>query len=317
MATPLRIALVVKGRVPAEKYGGTQRDVPWLATELVRRGHAVTVIAAPGSFAPGARMIFARTREEAMARIPHDVDLVNFHSWLTNDYRLPTLNSCHGNVDPAAVAGNWNFVSRNHAERHGRTTFVYNGLPVEQHYFRAAKSDRYLFLARVHRAGKNITRALRLARQFNLTLDIAGGRRWELLTRSTVRNEGAFFLSLHPRFRFHGMVGGWEKSNLFANARALLFPIRWEEPFGLVIVESLLAGTPVVATPRGSMPELVHPDVGFLCETDDDFARAFERVRSIDPRRCREYAAEHFSIEATARQYVELYRRVLDGETLP
>ena len=94
-------------------------------------------------------------------------------------------------------------------------------------------------------------------------------------------------------------------------------PIRWDEPFGLVIVESLLAGTPVIATPCGAMPELVHPDVGVLAGSDEEFGAAFDDVGRIVPRRCREYAADNFAIETTAGRYVELYRRVLDGETLP
>ena len=316
-SSPLRVALLVAGRVPALQYGGTERVVPWLARELARQGHAVTVIAGRGSYVPGARMIFARSREEALARVPLDVDLVHFHSWFAPGFKLPSLNTLHGNVPEAIGPGNWSFLSRDHAERHGRTTFVYNGLPVEEHYFGAVKSPRYLFLAGISRAGKNVTRAIKLARDFDLELDIAGGNRWKLLTRSAVRRERAFFLSLDRRFRFHGMVGGWEKAKLFAEARAFLYPIRWEEPFGLVIVESLLAGTPVIATPRGAMPELIHPEVGFLASSDEDFAAAFDGVGAIHPRRCREYAAESFNIAKTAARYLALYRRVLDGETLP
>ncbi len=314
--SPLRIALLVAGRVPAAKYGGTERVVPWLARELLRQGHALTIIASPGSFVPGARMIFAKARADALAGVPGDVDLVHFHSWFDSGFRLPSLNTLHGNLDGPVGPGNWTFVSRDHAERHGRRTFIYNGFPVEEHYFSAKKSDRYLFLAGIARAGKNVTRAIRLARQFDLDLDIAGGSRWKLLTRSAVRREGAFFLSLDRRFRFHGMVGGWEKARLFAESRAFLYPIRWPEPFGLVIVESLLAGTPVIATPFGAMAELVHPDVGFLANSDEEFATAFAEVGAISPRRCREYAAENFNIESTAAQYVELYRRVLDGDSL-
>jgi glycosyltransferase involved in cell wall biosynthesis len=316
LPSPLRIALIVSGRVPATKYGGTERVVPWLARELVRKGHTVTVVAAPDSFVPGARMIFAETRDKALARVPDDIDIVHFHSWFAANFRRPSLNTLHGNPSGAVGPGNWSFVSRNHAARYARKTFVYNGFPVEEHYFSATKSRRYFFLAGIARAGKNVTKAMQLARDFGLELDIAGGHRWKLLTRSVVRKEGAFFLSLDRRIRFHGLVGGWRKAELFADARAFLYPIRWDEPFGLVVVESLLAGTPVIATARGSMPELIHPDIGFLAGSDEDFGAAFEGVGSISPRRCRDYAAESFAIEKTAAQYVDLYRRILDGETL-
>ena len=313
----LRIALLVHGQVPAEKYGGTERAVVWLAREWTRQGHSVTLVASSGSFVPGVRMIFAASRTQAFKAIPADVDLVHsFWGPPPEDFLLPSLMTCEGNGEPV-TDGNWNFVSRDHARRYGHETFVYNGMPVDEHYFSDQKSDRYLFLARINRAGKNVTRAIKLAIANDFDLDLAGGSRWELLTRSQVRKEGAFFTSLDRRFRFHGMVGGWDKARLFAEARALLFPIRWEEPFGLVVVESLLAGTPVIASPRGSMPELIDPDVGFLCEGDDDYAEAFDAVGAIPARRCREYAAEHFSIEKTSRQYLELYRRILDGEVLP
>jgi glycosyltransferase involved in cell wall biosynthesis len=316
-ASPLRIALVVAGRLPADKYGGTERVVAWLARELVRRGHAVTVVAGPGSFVPGARMAFARSPDQVAAAIPGDSDIVHFHSWYDPGFSRPHLKTLHGNLPGPAGPGNWSFLSRDHARRHGRETFVYNGLPVEEHYYSAVKSDRYLFLAGIARAGKNVTKAMQLARRLDVGLDVAGGPRWKLLTRSVVRREGAFLLSLDRRIRFHGTVGGWRKALLFANARGFLNPIRWEEPFGLVVVESLLAGTPVIATPRGAMPELVAPEVGFLCRTDEEFAAAFANVGSIAPRHCRDYAAEHFAIEGATTRYVELYRRILDGETLP
>lgn len=313
----LRVALILDRRIPVEKYGGTERQVIWLARELTRQGHAVTLIVRPGSFVAGVRMQFANSTEEAFARVPDDIDIVNSHSGAApDDFTRPCLCTAHGNGRPPK-GGNWSFVSGDHARRHGRETFVYNGLPVDEHYFSADKSDRLLFFSRINRPGKNVTRALSLARAYDIKLDLAGGSRWELLTRSQVRREGAFFLSMDRRFRFHGEVGGWPKAKLFADAKALLFPIRWEEPFGLVVVESLLAGTPVIVSPCGSMPELVDADIGFLCETDDDFAAAFDAVSGIPPHRCREYAAEHFSIARTTGQYVELYRRILDGETLP
>src|SRR5581483_3078430 len=104
---PLRVALLVAGRVPAARYGGTERVVPWLARELVRQGHAVTVIASRGSFVPGARMVFAETREAALALVPRDVDLLHFHSWFDPGGRLPSLNTLHGNPAGSIGPGNW------------------------------------------------------------------------------------------------------------------------------------------------------------------------------------------------------------------
>lgn len=313
----LRIALLIDRRIPVEKYGGTQRQVVWLAQELTRQGHAVTLIARPGSYVPGVRMAFASSHADGFAQVPPDTDIVNSHGGPPPaNFNGPWLATAHGNGAPPR-GGNWSYVSRDHARRHGRETFVYNGIPLDEHYFCDQKSNRYLFFSRINRAGKNVTRALKLAIANDLQLDLAGGSHWELLTRSQVRKEGAFFTGFDQRFRFHGKIGGWKKARLFAEARGLLFPIRWEEPFGMVVTEALVAGTPVIASPRGSMPELIDPDIGFLCETDEEFAVAFENVGTIPPQRCRDYAAEHFSIVKTTKQYVELYRRILDGETLP
>lgn len=313
----LSIALLIDAQVPVAKYGGTERQVVWLARELVRQGHEVTLIARPGSFIPGVRMIFARDEDEAFSSVPKDVMIVNAHGPVAPEgFKTPVLHTCHG-ISPSQVRGNWNFVSRSHAELHGRKSFAYNGLPPEEHYYRAEKNDRLLFFARINRPGKGISTAIELCRRHQRPLDIAGGVRTDLLTRSQVRKEGAFFRSLHPLFKFHGMVGGWQKAKLFAESGALLFPIRWPEPFGLVVVEALLAGTPVITTRNGAMPELVDQEVGFICETEDDYRHALENVRDIRPRTCREYAVEHFSIERSANQYLQLYRRVLDGEELP
>jgi glycosyltransferase involved in cell wall biosynthesis len=267
---------------------------------------------------PGARVVAARDAEQARASLPSDLDIVHFHGWHPAEAPFPHLKTAHGNGDPATYRhGNWSFVSRDHAQRHGRASFVYNAVDLAEVEVSASPSDRYLFLARINRPGKNLSGAMRLARRHGLALDIAGGHRADLLLRSQVRREGAFFLSLDPRFRFHGVVGGAAKARLIANARALLSPISWEEPFGLSVIEALAAGVPVITTKRGAMPEIVTEDVGFLCESDEDFARAFAEIGSINRARCRTHVEERFTVARMADGYLELYRRILDGEALP
>lgn len=316
MTRKLRVALVCERALPVSLYGGTERIVEWLARQLLLRGHEVTLLGPRGSFLPGVRSVVATNAREAGEAMPRDIDIVHAHGWTNARFDRPTLWTLHGNAPGSSFEGNWNFISRDHARRHGRNTFVYNGIPVDEVYFQAAKGDRHLFFSRINRPGKNVTRAIDLAHRYDIGLDLAGGSRWELLTRSAVRREGAFFRSLSSRFRFHGMVGGWNKARLLAESRSLLFPIRWDEPFGLVVVEALLAGTPVIAAPRGAIPELMSDDVGFLCETDAEYGAAFEAVRTIDPGRCRDFAAATFPVGRMTDGYLELYRRILDGETL-
>ena len=315
----MKIGLACSGRVPVQKYGGTQRIVYWLATELVRQGHDVALVAAPGSWLPGARVVFARNAEEAEASMPSDLDIVHYHGLYPADpWKRKHLLTTHGNAAPEEFAfGNWSFLSRDHAARHGRGTHVYNGLPLDEYSFAPASSDRYLFMARVNLAGKNITGAMRLARRFDFELDVAGGSRFDLLLRSQVRREGAFLASLSRRFRFHGMVGGEEKKRLLSGARALLLPVRGPEAFGLVVIEALASGTPVIAARHCAMPELVTPEVGFLCESEEDFGRAFAEIGSISRAQCRAHVEERFTVERMAAGYLQLYQRILDGEAIP
>lgn len=172
-------------------------------------------------------------------------------------------------------------------------------------------------MAGLPRPIKNLNRAVDLARRFDLELDIAGGSRWKLLTRSKVRKQGVFFKSLAPRFHFHGVVDGDAKLALLGEAMAFINPIDGPEAFGMAPVEAMLCGTPALATPCGAMPEIIDAETGRLFETDDEFATALEEVRTLSPVRCREVAAERFSIQKTAQGYLELYKRILDGETLP
>ena len=99
--------------------------------------------------------------------------------------------------------------------------------------------------------------------------------------------------------------------------KAFLNPIAWEEPFGMAPVEAMLCGTPVLSTPRGALPEIVDGDTGLLFDTDAEFAAALDAVADLSPQRCRDSAADRFPIAKTAKGYLDLYARILDGEVLP
>lgn len=314
----MQIAQIVAGTLPCVGYGGTERQAEWLANELARQGHDVTLIARPGSTNPYCTVRHASTRDEAIAAIPASADVAHFHGWYPHRaLRLPYLNTVHTLEKlPTDNGANWVFVSASHARLYGKQSFVFNGFPVDAYRLADRKTDRLVFLAGIARPGKNLNRAVDLAKKFDFGLDIAGGSRWRLLTRSQTRRELVFLKSLVPRFRFHGIVDGEAKLNLLGQARAFLNPIRWEEPFGMAPVEAMLCGTPMLATPRGAMPEIVSDEVGRLFETDDQFAAALAAVGSLSPRRCREAAADRFAIGRTATAYLEFYSRILDGEQL-
>ncbi|MCV3211772.1 glycosyltransferase [Mesorhizobium sp. YC-39] len=313
----MRITLVVVGTIPSRGYGGTQRQVDWLASEFARLGHSVMLIADPGSSHPLCEVRHASSEAQCRAAIPADTQIVHFHSRFL-DVPYPTLNTAHGySPQKPRPQPNWSFVSASHARNHGRKTFVYNGFPTDSYRLAASKNDHLLFLASIARAGKNLNRAVDLAKKFEFPLDIAGGSRWMLLTRSQVRRDGVFFKSLGGRFRFHGVVDGEKKHRLLGEAKAFLNPIAWEEPFGMAPVEAMLCGTPVLTTPRGAMPEIINDDTGRLFNSDEEFAAALAAVTGLSPQNCRDQAAERFSIARTAKGYLDLYQRILDGETLP
>ena len=313
----MRITLAAQGVVPAKGYGGTQRQVDWLTTELVKLGHQVTLIAAPGSSHPMCEVRHAVSDAECRAAIPRDTQIVNLHAWQL-EVPFPTLNTEHGHLpDYPRPQPNWNFLSARHAALHGRKTFVYNGFPVEAYQLAPSKNDHLFFMAAIARAGKGLNRAVDLARKFDFILDIAGGSRWKLLGRSKTRREGVFFKSLSARYRFHGMVDGQKKLRLLGGSKAFLNPISWEEPFGMAQVEAMLCGTPVLTTPRGALTETVDRNTGRFFETDEEFASGFAEIGTLSAQRCRESAAERFPIGKTAKGYLELYARILDGEALP
>ncbi len=314
----MHIALVVQGKIPCKGYGGTQRQVDWIGREFVRIGHKVTLIAGAGSSHPLFDVRHASSLGECLGALPDDADIVHFNGWYGAETKRPALYTLHGYVPDAPRPGqNASFVSTSHARKHGRETFVYNGFPVDEYRLAGNKGERLLFLGGIARAGKGLNRAVDLARKFRFGLDIAGGSRWKLLGRSRTRKEGVFFKSLSRRFRFTGIVDGDEKLRLLGEAKAFLNPISWDEPFGMAPVEAMLCGTPVLTTPCGALPETVDRDTGRFFETDEQFAIALNEVSAMAALHCRQSAADRFPIQKTAKAYLELYRRVLDGEMLP
>jgi glycosyltransferase involved in cell wall biosynthesis len=125
-----------------------------------------------------------------------------------------------------------------------------------------------------------------------------------------------FRLTLSPNVRFHGWVGAEEKRRFLPGSMGLVFPVRWHEPFGLAIVESLYFGSPVFGTPYGSLPEIVQPGYGFLSTDAGELAEALRGGGLLDPRACHAYAVERFGAPAMAEGYLRAYERVIGGEPL-
>ena len=293
----MNIVLTIRDKIPVKKYGGTERVIVWLADALAKRGHTVFIVAPRGSTSTSAEIIELKSRRDLHFFLPAGTDIVHNHVEPVFQVNAPSLLTFHWVIGrPGFVfPPNTFFLSRSHAAAHGSTRFVYNGLDPTQYLFSEKKDDYFLFLSRVSRSSKGVDRAIALAKRMGFKLVIAGGYKF----------------TLSRKIRSIGMVGGREKAELLANARALLFPISWDEPFGLVLIEALCSGTPVIATPLGAVPEIVSPDTGFLCNNQAEMESAVDRIGEIAPLACRKRVLEHFTAEIMAGNYLKIYEQII------
>ncbi|HVH67883.1 MAG TPA: glycosyltransferase [Gemmatimonadales bacterium] len=295
-------------RLPVPKYGGAERIVVWLCQGLIELGYQVTLLAPPGSRIPGVRVIEV-TPEQVLSPgfdlrrfVNEPVDIMHYHCPLRHPPPgVPCVWTLHGNMDAgergdARTIG----VSADHARRHGIRPFVRNGVRLDEYEFRATKGDYDLFLARLHSV-KGWQLAVAAAKRSRVRLVLAGGWR----------------PSVSRFVKFVGTVGGERKRELLAGARCLWMPVRWDDPCPVNVLEALASGTPVIGSPRGSLPELVSPDTGGLAETVDDLVALRGRLSEWDPRACRARAERYFSHLVMAREYVRMYRGVLETGALP
>jgi len=184
---------------------------------------------------------------------------------------------------------------------------VHNGIDIETHPFRAEKEDFLLYLGRIN-ADKAPEVAIEVAQKAGLPLTMVIKRSepeewdyWENEVEPLVDDS----ITVIEQPAHHVKV------DLLGRARALVCPINWPEPFGLVFVEALACGTPVITRPFGAAPEIVTSDVGFLCDDVKDMVEAVDLVPRISPHACRARAVDHFSGDAMVRGYTRVYERVL------
>jgi glycosyltransferase involved in cell wall biosynthesis len=330
--------------VPPRLYGGTERIVSYLTDELVRRGHDVTLFASGDSLTT-ARLVPVVERATRLDAATHDLigaefmrelglvfgrarefDVIHCHvDYLAFPFHdltpTPTVHTIHGRLDLphlAAVYRQFNtvpLVSISHAQRapldalgvHWAGT-VYHGLPIERYAFAPEDRGYLVFLGRVA-PEKQPDLAIEIARRVGLPLKIAA---------KVDASDAAYFDSViaplldDPLVEFLGEIGDEDKAALLGGARALLFPVDWPEPFGLVMIEAMACGTPVVARPCGSVPEvIVHGRTGFLASTLVEMAEAVKRLDEIDRAECRRHVERRFSVGRMAQDYETIYHRLM------
>ena len=295
-------------RLPVAKYGGAERIVVWLCQGLVELGHRVTLLAPPGSHVPGVRVVEIAPDEvltsgfDVRQFVPEPIDIMHYHCPLRHP---PPGVACvwtlHGNMGGGRRADARTIcVSQDHARRHGTEAFVRNGVRLDEYEFRAVKGAYDLFLARLHSV-KGWQVAVAAAKRCRVRLVLAGGWR----------------PSLSRFVTFIGQVGGARKRDLLAGARCLWMPVRWEDPCPVNVLEAFASGTPVIGSPRGSLPELIAADTGGLGTTLDELVALRGRLADWDPHACRAHAERHFSHVVMAREYLRMYGGLLESGTLP
>jgi glycosyltransferase involved in cell wall biosynthesis len=329
--------------VPPKYYGGTERVVSYLTEELVRQGHEVTLFAS-GDSVTKARLVAPcrrslRLDKQCIDQLAHHVlmlemvtrqadqfDIIHFHCDylhfpLSRRYRTPHLTTLHGRLDiPDLVPlyreySDQPLVSISNAQREPLPFArwlgtVYHGLPVDLYTFRE-RPGRYLaFLGRIS-PEKRVDRAIQIAERLGLPLKIAA--KVDAVDREYFEDRIEPMLK-NPLIEYLGEIGEGEKDELLGHAMALLFPIDWPEPFGLVMIEALACGTPVIAYRRGAVPEVLEDGItGFIVEGLEDAVRAVERIPTLSRRRCREVFEERFTATRMARDYLALYERVRES----
>jgi glycosyltransferase involved in cell wall biosynthesis len=325
---------------PPKFYGGTERIVSYLTEELVRQGHDVRLFAS-GDSRTAARLepcckVALRLDPSVRDPVPYHVvmldkvrsladefDILHFHTDvlhypLIREFAERTVTTLHGRLDLpelwplySAFAG-VPLVSISNDQRKPMPPVnwagtIYHGLPQDLLRFNASPGGGYLaFLGRIS-PEKRPDRAIEIAARAGAKLKIAA--KIDRVDQAYWSDVIKPMIAAFPNVEFVGEISEREKVDFLGNANALLFPIDWPEPFGLVTIEAMACGTPVIAFGRGSTPEIIDDGVtGFLVSDVADAVAAVRRVRALNRVKVRETFERRFTIERVAADYMQIYR---------
>ncbi|MFD2429437.1 glycosyltransferase family 4 protein [Sphingobium scionense] len=333
--------------VPPKLYGGTERIVSYLTEELVRQGHAVTLFAS-GDSQTSAELV--PVTDMALRLNPAVVDTIPYHMMMLEQVRrrADEFDALHFHIDMLHLPMVQDFIGRTVTTLHGRLdlpdlppfyrTFprhslvsisdhqrlpmppvnwggtIYHGLPAEILAPRLGRGEDYLaFLGRIS-PEKRPDRAIRIAARSGLKLKIAA--KIDTVDRAYWEQAIAPLVDHYPNVEFIGEINEQQKAHFLGQASALLFPIDWPEPFGLVMIEAMACGTPVIAFRCGSVPEVIEHGVsGFIVATEDQAVAAVAALPHLDRARVRGAFDARFTAERMAVDYVALYRRLPGART--
>jgi len=326
--------------VPPRFYGGTERIVSYLTEELVGMGHEVTLFAS-GDSQTSAKLIpmcskALRLDEKVCDYQPYDIlmqekfyhcfrdfDLIHSHvdyNWfpLLRHINIPSVTTLHGRLDlPDLIPVYKEFTDTQliSISNNQRTPFpgnnwlatIYHGLPENLYTYKENPEEYLAFLGRTSRE-KGLEQAIEIAKRVGIKLKIS--------SKVDKIDKIYFETNIKPLFNsdlieFIGETDDKGKNDLLANALGLLFPINWPEPFGLVMIEALACGTPIVAYRRGSVPEVLEDGVsGFICNDVKEAVAAVKRLPSLSRKRCRQIFEERFAVRRMAEDYLKVFNKL-------
>jgi len=281
-----------------------------LAKGLAELGHEVFYLLKQGAarpVPPGVRVVTKPVWDADILHTISDRDDLLIREWEARG--KPWVSTCHIDMTTRGMAqrpttDNWIFVSRTLARLHGRRRFVLNGVDPDACIYSAAKQDYFLFMSSMDwEMKKGLDIAVSLAFRLRINLVVAGtANNYKRIMRiqGLCRQIGAAYV---------GDVRGKRKAELLAGARAFLFPTRVDEAFGLGMAEALMSGTPVICSNKGACPELISPDVGFVCRDDREYVSAIKSIARISPQACREKALRDFHYLRMTREYLAEYEK--------
>jgi glycosyltransferase involved in cell wall biosynthesis len=334
--------------VPPQLYGGTERVVAYLTEELVRQGHEVTLFASGDSSTSALLVDCARTALrldstvidslphhlvmlDKVRQCAHQFDVLHFHIDLLHCplqrcFGAPQVTTLHGRLDLPDLQPFyrhfWNspLVSISNAQRLPMPPVewlrtIHHGLPPQLYRLQREPSDYLAFLGRIS-PEKRPDRAIEIATRAGRRLKIAA--KIDKVDSDYWREEIAPMVDGNPLVEFVGEIGDADKGAFLGGAAAVLFPIDWPEPFGLVMIEAMACGTPVVAFRCGAVPEVIdHGLTGFIVDCIDEAIDAVHRTALLDRSAIRSTFERRFSVERMAGDYVEVYRGLCRGDQPP
>lgn len=331
--------------IPPKYYGGTERVVSYLTEELINQGHNVTLFASGDSITKAklypivsqALRLNRRCRDslahhilmlDNVAKLASSFDIIHFHIDylhfpLARTLQLPHITTQHGRLDIPDLIPLYQYFKdmpvvsisndqRQHLPFANWQATIYHGLPENLYTFHPQSKNYLAFIGRIA-PEKRVDRAIEIAIRTGMEIHIAA---------KVDKADKEYFEDIikpmlaHPLVRYIGEISEKEKNDFLGQAVALLFPIDWPEPFGLVMIEAMACGTPVIAYRQGSVPEVMqNGETGFIVENLDQALAAVKLINQISRLRCRQVFEERFSTQRMAKDYLKVYQTIIETPT--